>query len=122
EALRPGVRAPAQHDLARLLLGVRPSKHDSRGSRTEVVDNAGMAKTFRPYEPDQLRLMPPSLADWVPEDHLARFVSEVVDTLDLEAIEVTYPEERGYPPNHPPMMVIDERGRNGRPAPLHPQL
>ena len=46
-----------------------------------------MAKTFRPYEPDQLLLMPPSLADWVPEDHLARFVSDVVDTLDLTAIE-----------------------------------
>ena len=64
-----------------------------------------MAKTFRPYEPDQLRLMPPSLADWVPEDHLARFVSEVVDTLDLGAIEATYPEERGSPPYHPRMMV-----------------
>jgi len=64
-----------------------------------------MAKTFRPYEPDQLRLMPPSLADWVPEDHLARFVSEVVDTLDLVAIEATYTEERGYPPYHPRMMV-----------------
>lgn len=64
-----------------------------------------MAKTFRPYEPDQLLLMPPSLADWVPEDHLARFVSDVVDTLDLVAIEDTYTEERGYPPYHPRMMV-----------------
>lgn len=64
-----------------------------------------MAKTFRPYEPDQLLLMPPALADWVPEDHLARFVSDVVDTLDLRAIEETYPEERGYPPYHPRMMV-----------------
>jgi transposase len=64
-----------------------------------------MAKTFRPYEPDQMLLMPPSLADWVPEDHLARFVREVVDTLDLTAIEETYSEERGYPPYHPRMMV-----------------
>jgi hypothetical protein len=46
-------------------LGVRPSNHDSRGSRAQGVDNAGMAKTFRPYEPDQMLLMPPSLADWV---------------------------------------------------------
>ncbi len=69
------------------------------------VDNAGMAKTFRPYEPDQLLLLPPSLADWVPEDHLARFVSDVVDSLDLTAIEDTYDEERGYPPYHPRMMV-----------------
>jgi len=64
-----------------------------------------MAKTFRPYDPDQLLLMPPALADWVPEDHLARFVSDVVDTLDLTAIEETYAEERGYPPYHPQMMV-----------------
>jgi transposase len=50
-------------------------------------------------------LMPPALADWVPEDHLARFVSDVVETLDLTAIEDTYAEERGYPPYHPRMMV-----------------
>jgi transposase len=62
-------------------------------------------KTFRPYDPDQMLLMPPSLSDWVPEDHLARFVSDLVDTLDLSAIEDTYPEERGYPPYHPCMMV-----------------
>ena len=73
--------------------------------RSSSVDNAGMAKTFRPYDPDQLLLMPPALADWVPEDHLARFVSDVVDTLDLTAIEETYAEERGYPPYHPQMMV-----------------
>lgn len=64
-----------------------------------------MAKIFRPYDPDQLLLMPPALADWVPEDHLVRFVSDVVDTLDLAAIEATYAEERGYPPYHPQMMV-----------------
>jgi len=69
------------------------------------VDNAAMAKIFRPDDPDQLLLMPPALADWVPEDHLARFVSDVVDTLDLTAIEETYMEERGYPPYHPQMMV-----------------
>jgi len=65
-----------------------------------------MAKTYRPYEPDQLLLMPPSLQDWVPEGHLARYVSDVVDgVLDLSAIEDTYDEERGYPPYHPAMMV-----------------
>jgi transposase len=49
--------------------------------------------------------MPPSLADWVPDDHLARFVGDVVASLDLRAIEETYTEERGYPPYHPRMMV-----------------
>ena len=64
-----------------------------------------MAKTFRPYDPDQMLLLPPSLADWVPEDHLARFVRDVVDTLELRAIEEVYTEERGYPPYDPRMMV-----------------
>jgi len=64
-----------------------------------------MAKTFRPYEPDQLLLMPPSLQDWVPEGHLVRLVSDVVDTLDLSAIEDSYEEERGFPPYHPSLMV-----------------
>ncbi len=64
-----------------------------------------MSKTFRAYEPDQLLLLPPALSDWVPEKHLARFVGDVVDGLDLGAIEDTYDEERGYPPYHPRMMV-----------------
>jgi hypothetical protein len=75
------------------------------------VHNVAMAKTFRPYEPDQLLLLSPSLADWVPEDHLARFVSDVVDLLDLPANEDTYDEERGYPPYHPCMMVTCRHNR-----------
>ena len=61
-------------------------------------------KTFRPYMPDQLLLLPASIQEWLPEHHLARFVSEVVDELDLAAIEDRYSEERGYPPYHPRMM------------------
>ncbi len=64
-----------------------------------------MAKTFRPFDRDQMLLMPPSVHDWVSEDHLARFIADVVETLDLRAIEETYTEERGYPPYHPRMMV-----------------
>ena len=64
-----------------------------------------MTKTFRPYDPNQMLLMPPSLADWVPEDHLARFVRDIVETLDLSAVEDVYTEERGYPPYDPRMMV-----------------
>src|SRR3970282_1693692 len=65
-----------------------------------------MEKTYRPYEPDQLLLLPPSLRDWVPEDHLVHFLSEVVDQLDLSAITRVYEEDlRGYPPYHPRMMT-----------------
>ena len=62
-------------------------------------------KTFRRYQPDQQLLLPPSIEEWLPEGHLARFVREVVATLDLSAIEATYTEERGQPPYHPRLMV-----------------
>ena len=39
----------------------------------------GMAKTYRPYLPDQDFLLPPSLQDWLPEGHLAYFVGDLVD-------------------------------------------
>jgi transposase len=64
-----------------------------------------MGKTFRDYEPDQLLLMPPSLRDWLPEDHLAYFISDLVERLDLSEILDSYSEERGYPPYHPVMMT-----------------
>ena len=65
-----------------------------------------MAKTYRPYVPEQDLLLPPSLRDWLPEGHLAFFVSDLVDQLDLAAITNVYEdEERGYPPYHPVMLT-----------------
>jgi transposase len=65
-----------------------------------------MGKTYRTYVPEQDFVLPPSLRDWLPEDHLAYFVSDVVDELDLSAIESVYEkEERGQPPYHPRMMT-----------------
>jgi transposase len=65
-----------------------------------------MAKTYRPYLPEQDLLLPPSLRDWLPEDHLAFFVSDLIDQLDLSAILAVYEdEERGYPPYHPVMLT-----------------
>jgi transposase len=65
-----------------------------------------MAKAYRAYLPEQDLLLPPSLRDWLPENHLAYFVSDVVDQLDLSAIESVYEkEERGQPPYHPRMMT-----------------
>jgi transposase len=65
-----------------------------------------MAKTYRPYLPEQDLLLPPSLRDWLPEDHLAFFVGDLIDHLDLSAITAAYEdEERGYPPYHPVMLT-----------------
>ncbi len=65
-----------------------------------------MKKTYRPYEPKQSFLLPPSPLDWLPEGHLARFILDVVERLNLSAINAHYErEQRGYPPHHPTMMV-----------------
>ncbi len=65
-----------------------------------------VAKTFRPFDPDQVLLLPPGLDDWLPAEHLARFVVELVDEhLDLSRISAAYTEGRGAPPFDPRLMV-----------------
>lgn len=56
--------------------------------------------------PEQDFLVPPSLREWLPTEHLAYFVSDLVVQLDLSAITVLYEEqEPGYPPYHPVMLT-----------------
>lgn len=64
-------------------------------------------RTFRPYSPEQIYLLPPNLAEWLPEGHLASFMSDVVDQLDLREIYALYEnrDDRGQPPYNPTMML-----------------
>ena len=65
-----------------------------------------MAKGYRSYLPEQDLLLPPSLRDWLPENHLVYFVSDVVDQLDLSSIHAGYEKEkRGQPPYDPRLMT-----------------
>lgn len=65
-----------------------------------------MAKTFREWDVDQGWLLPPSVHDLVPPNHLSHFVRNTVRSdLDLSSILDRYQEERGYPPYHPAMMT-----------------
>src|ERR1700680_1053928 len=65
-----------------------------------------MPTSFRPYAPDQSLLLPPSPRDWLPEGHLAYFISETVDTLDLSAFYAPYEGDgRRNAPFDPAMMV-----------------
>lgn len=66
-----------------------------------------MSKTFRSYTLNQRLLLPPDLREWLPEGHLALFVSDVVDALDLSAIFAVYEQGdgRGQPPYDPALMV-----------------
>lgn len=65
-----------------------------------------MPASYLPYEPDQDYLLPPSLSEWLPEGHLAYFIGDAVDALDLGAFHARY--EKDGPRNqpfHPAMMV-----------------
>ena len=65
-----------------------------------------MGKPYRPWNPDQAWLLPPSPQDWLPAGDLVYFLLDVTKTLDLSAITSWYERsERGQPPYHPRMMV-----------------
>lgn len=49
-----------------------------------------MAHGFKPVDRDQAFLLPPDLRDWLPQDHLARFVVRVVDELDLSEVRAGF--------------------------------
>jgi len=66
-----------------------------------------MSKTFRSYDLNQQLLLPPDLRQWLPADHLALYISDVVESLNLAGILNPYEEGdgRGRPPYHPVLMV-----------------
>jgi transposase len=66
-----------------------------------------VSKRFRVCSHDQPFLLPPSLQDWLPENHLARFIAEVIKELDLSSIYASYERSdgRGVAAYHPALMV-----------------
>ena len=69
-----------------------------------------MSYNFLPYAQDQQFLLPPSLDEWVREDSLERFVSDVLDHLDAEGrlrpFYATYRSDGwGHPAYHPVMLL-----------------
>ena len=65
-----------------------------------------MGTTFRPYQRDQMLLLPQDLREWVSEGHLAHHVSDLVDALDLGAFYGPYEGDgRRNSPYEPRMMV-----------------
>src|ERR1017187_999607 len=65
-----------------------------------------MPTSYREYLPEQSLLLPPSLRDWLVEGHLAHFISDVVDQLDLAAFYERYEGDgRRNQPFEPRMMV-----------------
>ena len=65
-----------------------------------------MSKHFRPWKIDQTQLLPPDVRDFVPDDHLSRFIVALVcESLDLAAIEASYKSTLGQPPFDPRLMT-----------------
>ncbi len=63
-----------------------------------------MSTNFIPTDRNTLYLLPPSVQDWLPEDHLARFVVDIVSQLDLRSITDQY-GGRGSKAYHPRMLL-----------------
>ncbi|MGH7209507.1 MAG: IS1182 family transposase [Nitrospiraceae bacterium] len=64
-----------------------------------------MSLQFKPYNPNDRFLLPPALQDWLPKDHMAHFVCEAIDQLDLSLVYACYSSDRGQPAYNPTMMM-----------------
>ena len=65
-----------------------------------------MPTTFRPYEPDRLLPFAPDIREWLPEGHLARYVSDLVDESDLTAFYASYEGDGGPDAPYEPRMMV----------------
>ena len=65
-----------------------------------------MAYNFLPVERDQSFLLPPSMRDWLPEDHLAFFILDVVEQMDLKPFFLRYRDDGWGAPAHDPKMMV----------------
>ena len=71
-----------------------------------VEAGAGVNKRFRAFEPAAVMLVPPSLDEWLPQNHLSRFIADIVETqLDLKKFYASYAKTKGQPPYDPRLMV-----------------
>ena len=64
-----------------------------------------MADQFRPLDRETPMFLPPSIQEWLPEQHLARFVVEIVEQLELSEITGRYAGSGGQRAYHPAMLV-----------------
>jgi hypothetical protein len=71
-----------------------------------VLDDPGMPQNFLPCDREQVLLMAPALAEWLPEDHFAWFVLAAVDEMDLAAFYAAYRQDGHGRAAHDPSMMV----------------
>ena len=70
----------------------------------ESVVMASGTPTFKPYDQNQLSLLPPSLEDFVAKDHPARILNEIIEKTDITSLNEAY-KSRGRASYHPKMLL-----------------
>ena len=65
-----------------------------------------MPTAFKPYKPEQSFLLPPAPSDWLSEGHLAHFVSDMIDELDLKAFYARYEGDGRRKQPYEPRMLL----------------
>jgi len=65
-----------------------------------------MSTRFRPYHPEQSYLLPPSPSDWLAEGHLAYFIGEIVDTLEVDSFYERYEGDGRRNSPYDPRMLL----------------
>jgi transposase len=71
-----------------------------------VLEDLGMPQNFLPCDREQVLLMPPSLREWLPEDHFAWFVLAAVEEMDLAAFYGAYRQDGHGRAAHDPAMMV----------------
>src|SRR6266545_3657477 len=67
--------------------------HGRESQQSYLSPEVPVAYNFLPVERDQSFLLPPSMTDWLPEDHLAFFVLDVVENMDLRPFYLGYRQD-----------------------------
>ncbi|TFC23445.1 hypothetical protein E3O51_00930 [Cryobacterium sp. MDB2-10] len=71
-----------------------------------VEAGGGVNKRFRALKPAAVMLVPPSLDEWLPQNHLSRFIADIAETqLDLQKFYASYAKSKGQSPHDPRLRV-----------------
>ena len=81
-------------------------EHVDPAAEAGAEAGAEVNKRFRACEPAAVMLVPPSLDEWLPQNHLSQFIADIVETqLDLKKLYASYAKTKGQPPYDPRLMV-----------------